>query len=126
MLFLLLMIILQGIFLPVFKDGHKAALFMLLMLFSTLICVAISIVVSRVRTKLINLILPLNLVVRGVLVIFVATLIYKGMTCIPNTYSLITSALSLVLFMSETCMFQSGVLSFVAYFALGSIEIIHR
>jgi hypothetical protein len=125
MLFLLLMIILEVISLAGFQDGLKAALFMLMMIGSTLICVLFMTIVSQFRSKLIYLVLPLNLTVRGVLVMFVAPKIYKG-TCIPIIYPLITSGLSLVLFMSETCMFQSGFISFLSYFVLASIELIHK
>ena len=126
MLFLLLMIILEVISLAAFKDGLKAALFMLIMIGSTLICVLFSTLVSRFRSKLIYMVVPLNLVIRGVLVLSVAPQIYKGKTCMPVFYPLITTGISAILFVAETCLFECSFISFIAYFVVATVETIHK
>ena len=127
MLFLWLMMIFQGLSLPCLKyEGRKATGFIFLMVGSTIFCVFTSTLVSWVRPKLIHLIMPLNLLVRGILVIFVAPKIYSGRTCAPMTYPLITSGLCLVLFMSEISLFYRSRLSFFLFLVTGIIDIIAK
>ena len=124
--FLLLMSMMQGISVLSFQANNKPVLFVLMMLGVTVIFTALLIIASRIRSKIIHAILPINVVFRGLLMLFATKIIYRESNCKPLEFSLVTSGISFTLFLAEISIFQAQLLSFLSFFILGTVDAISK
>lgn len=86
---------------------HSAAKYAMLQVGSTLIAVALSILLTRIRKTLILVAVCFSVVFRGLIMIFITPKLYEGMTCQPHALNMVRSILDFVLFLAEASMFRN-------------------
>ena len=124
MVFLLLMLIIATPLL-LSKEHYRIAQYALMLIGPTFVVVGLSALVARIRQSFIKIILPLNVVVRGFMVVFISPYICEGLTCLEKPLALVAQFMNMVLFFCEANLFPFRLTSYLSvplYFVFTSIH----
>jgi hypothetical protein len=110
------------------SDKHnKIGQYSMVLIGPTFVTVGISALVARIRQSFIQVILPLNVLVRGLMVVFVSPLICdEKMTCISRPLALVSDFMNFSLYLCETNMFPLRLPSYLSLPLYSLFAVIHQ
>jgi hypothetical protein len=124
MAFLMLMLIIETPLL-LSKEHYRIGQYATILIGPTFIVLALSASIARIRQSFIQIILPLNVLVRGLLILFMGPKICEGLTCLEKPLALVVHYMNIILFFCEANLFPFRLTSYLSvpvYFLLVSIH----
>lgn len=110
------------------KEHYRIGQYATILIGPSFIVLALSVSVAKIRQSFIQIILPLNVLVRGLLIVFLAPKICEGLTCIEKPLGLVMHFMNIILFFCEANLFPFRLTSYLSvpvYFLLASIHQSH-